>query len=783
METEDEKTEIHPQPLNDLTDQQVPFTKTLSSSTCHNLSSPPVEKTTVTTLDVTHPSSENDPKELGQNEWTKTVETKQRTEGKDAPKDMFTEQGAASPSSSSPPSDNSHLVVSVTGEENPVTSLSSSKTESPLRRSENQSETPTKMDVDGRVGFTSDKSVSPEAGDSGVSVQAGDVLPNSPPTFPDPVANTKVPSTVNNSDVEKTQQDTFVDEFVPMPQQNGISPGKQSGEPQEGDICMSGRSTSNKTVKKINESKGSEVENSHEVQRSIKGQRSSPSLESHNTTGPQSPPTILQLNVNDDGGQESEQAAFRTTSDHNLKLEHKSALTISEETYSLDYKSLAENTHTACRRFSPVCLFPSVKVQSLEACVDEGKSQLTVGNTSIRTHKKLLRSVAHSEQNGVDDDPQENRSSLQTSSSSLTQHTVITNGLRQCLEPSTGESGGPQLTETAAASPTLSPQPVQCLGDLRSKMGPPLPPLLTPLSTPPKHGKSISPCQAIGKLSFPSPLDRAASPHTPVSAHVTSSKHPLNSLNSPLRSNGVLSSPLQFGSATPKHAVPVPGRLPVTAKNASPSSSSSPSQENSMRILDTMYPEMSARARTLSILRGNVNLSICTSDSGTLPTTADSQVSGFKSINSTSTAFTKTEGKGEKRPAASLLQPQNNKCRRLDDCSDTNSETQMASCLSSNAQETASSKTVFTPPEHPSSSMGSGEQEEKNPVTEALEKIQHKCFDLLPVVQSHVWVKNLPKKPVMREEEKDVVSDVGHGSRVSNQLLIIIIITNNTNNF
>lgn len=509
---------------------------------------------------------------------------------------------------------------------------------------------------------------------------------------------------------------------------------------------------------------------------------------SHAVTFISESPVDSKLKV-EDGETESVEVKLETLSKPETSvaesLEDSSASPGSQETESINCKSLKESTHSICRRLSPVCLFPTVTVQGLEVQPSPENHQIAV---RISPHKNALWSENNCEEDDIakkatlKDSPQENQSKSRRrkcrSSTVSPVPSVMTRAATKNKDSKKGrnstegdEKQCPQIFREEKPDAVADLAQAEYLGMVHSDMGPPLPRLLTPLTTPPKVGKTIHPRQAIGKLSFPSPMEGTSSPSTPTQTNITpTGQQPSSSsLSSPLHPNGVPSSPLQFGSATPKHAVPVPGRLPLTAMN-SPSSSSSPSQENSMRILDTMYPELSAHGRTLSILRGNVSLGICSSASGTSPVASISQVSCFKTVNSTSTAFTKADARGTKRHIGPFPEPKNSKCVKVDDGSNAVTRKQAPSSSSSSDDETASPLTSkFNQLAHgtATTSADGREHSEEMLIDGALQKIEQQCFDLLPVIQSHLYVGNKPKKPVLRSEEIEVISEVCQNSLVS----------------
>ncbi|XP_077666952.1 little elongation complex subunit 1 isoform X5 [Eretmochelys imbricata] len=247
----------------------------------------------------------------------------------------------------------------------------------------------------------------------------------------------------------------------------------------------------------------------------------------------------------------------------------------------------------------------------------------------------------------------------------------------------------------------------------------------------------------------------------------------------------ILSSPLQFCAATPKHALPVPGRFPPSAAG---SSALDAPQENSVKILDTMYPELSPRARTLNILKGNIQPSgHAPSEYKNVPGPV-SQFSGFKAISSTSTAFVKTGSNSEShsnkdqkdsgsqshvgKRILSASMPRSAKRLRLDSelpQLETKEDVAIKAIGDFNIEVlSAAGKTVSLSnceirqlAGNCNSELPSPVENIIDPVTLALKKIAESCFDLLPVIWSHVYVGNISKVPVMRDEEKEVVYEFG----------------------
>ncbi|KFW00694.1 Uncharacterized protein KIAA0947, partial [Eurypyga helias] len=360
----------------------------------------------------------------------------------------------------------------------------------------------------------------------------------------------------------------------------------------------------------------------------------------------------------------------------------------------------------------------------------------------------------------------------------------------------------PVLASADTSVPTkCSPETIN---KIRQEMGPPLPPLLPPLiATPPKAACSTSPSMSpAGRSSLLSPLDDLISPlrETPVPPLMSPLKDTPTVKSALLLSppspsemaagRRICSSPLKFCTSIPKHALPVPGRFPLLAGD---SAAPGAPQENSVKILDTMYPELSARARTLNILKGNIQLNRCAfPDSQGLPGPM-AQIGGFKAIASTSTAFVKTgsnlksdsskhqdqDVQNRQRLSSSsnhlenetllpVSMPRSAKRLRLDseppklepsdiaaveNTKNTVSEMQEAfcdkSCENSDAAHSSSSEPVtVTDPSCQKVSL-------------ALKKIAESCFDLLPVIKGHVYVGNISKIPIMRDEEKEVVYEFG----------------------
>ncbi|KFQ21858.1 Uncharacterized protein KIAA0947, partial [Mesitornis unicolor] len=364
-------------------------------------------------------------------------------------------------------------------------------------------------------------------------------------------------------------------------------------------------------------------------------------------------------------------------------------------------------------------------------------------------------------------------------------------------------------TQPVLASADTS-MPTKCssetLNKIRQELGLPLPSLLLPLAaTPPKAACAMSPITSstapssllspLGDLISPlreTPVPPLMSPLTDTSAGKSALLFSPPSPSEMAAGRKIRSSPLKFCTSIPKHALPVPGRLPLLAAD---SAAPSAPQENSVKILDTMYPELSARARTLNILKGNIQLSRCAfSDSQSLPGPV-TQIGGFKAIASASTAFVKTGSKlksGSSKdqdkdmqdqqffPSSSnhlerqahlpVSMPRSAKRLRLDSEPpklEPSSAIRSIKNTVSEMQEAFPDKSCETSGSAHSSSLEASLPVKKvidpdcQEVSWALKKIAESCFDLLPVIKGHVHIGNISKTPIMRDEEKEVVYEFG----------------------
>lgn len=388
----------------------------------------------------------------------------------------------------------------------------------------------------------------------------------------------------------------------------------------------------------------------------------------------------------------------------------------------------------------------------------------------------------------------------------------VETNLGEVSQSSSGDKGSTKTqrpqTHTILANADTS-TPTDCSADtlskIRQEVGPPLPPLLAPLiATPPRTSHPVSPL-----ISSSSP----SSPTSPVGQLSPSCEIPMPPMMSPLLEDPgraspsctsmspsavpagerILSSPLQFCATTPKHALPVPGRLPPCA---STHTAVTGPQENSVKILDTMYPELSARARTLNILKGNIQLTRGPpGDRQNLPGPV-SAITGFKAITSMSTAFVKaggssggdcnqdksrdlgTQQNSSGKRTLSSCTPRSAKRLRLDSGSpepETSSPTPEGvkhpprnlpqvevTVTDEESSSIPAASTVSQLPVNPKETVESHDKA----IADALKKIAESSFDLLPVIRSHVYVGNISRKPVMRDQEKEVVYDFSTTKKV-----------------
>lgn len=113
-----------------------------------------------------------------------------------------------------------------------------------------------------------------------------------------------------------------------------------------------------------------------------------------------------------------------------------------------------------------------------------------------------------------------------------------------------------------------------------------------------------------------------------------------------------------------------------------------------------------------------------------------------------------------KRIRSDTSPPKNAKRLRLDACSpDPTSITPLANSKPRNSMGAALSNS-----NGPSSNNQEGTTEDKANTTQslisrALKTLQNSCFDLLPTVRNHVLLGRISEVPVLRDEEKSIISE------------------------
>ena len=85
-------------------------------------------------------------------------------------------------------------------------------------------------------------------------------------------------------------------------------------------------------------------------------------------------------------------------------------------------------------------------------------------------------------------------------------------------------------------------------------------------------------------------------------------------------------------------------------------------------------------------------------------------------------------------------------------------------------EERSALPTVSTASQLPPNPKETVESHDKA-IADALKKIAESSFDLLPVIRSHVYVGNISKKPVMRDQEKEVVHEFSTTKKVCGTFL------------